>query len=101
MFDVHLSRQPVVLNLLPSATNLNTWAFMVSAGLLVALGILIISIIASYSTQYLHNVVNFLASVYPGYQLTYGGVALGAIWGFIDAAIGGFIFAWSYNKLAQ
>ena len=81
--------------------KINTWAFMVSSGLLVALGILIVSIIATYSTEYLHNVVSFLTSVYPGYQLTYDGVALGALWGFIDASIGGFIFAWSYNKLAQ
>lgn len=81
--------------------HLNTWALTTALGILAALGILIISLIAVFSTQYLHNVVDFLVSVYPGYRLSLGGIALGMLWGFIDAAIGGFIFAWSYNKLAQ
>lgn len=41
-----------------------------------------------------------LNRMYPGYTMTPVGSLIGAIWGFIDAAIGGVIFAWLYNLLA-
>ncbi len=41
-----------------------------------------------------------LLGSYPGYDGTVGGSILGGILGFIDAGIGGAIFAWLYNKLA-
>jgi hypothetical protein len=42
--------------------------------------------------------VDFIASVYLGYSLSFGGIITGMVWGFFDAAIGGFVFAWLYNK---
>ena len=42
-----------------------------------------------------------LNRMYPGYTMTAVGSMIGLIWGFIDAGIGGFIFAWLYNLLVD
>jgi hypothetical protein len=41
----------------------------------------------------------FLNRVYWGYTMTPIGSLIGAAWGFVDAGIGGAIFAWLYNLL--
>ena len=38
-----------------------------------------------------------LERMYIGYSFTPLGSVVGAIWGFVDFAIGGAIFAWLYN----
>ena len=81
--------------------KLNSWALATALGILTSISILVISIIAIKSSDYLHNVVQFLSSVYIGYDLSPIGIVLGMLWGFVDAAIGGLIFAWLYNKLAK
>jgi len=43
----------------------------------------------------------FLCRIYRGYTVTPVGSLIGAIWGFLDAGIGGVIFAWLYNLLAD
>jgi hypothetical protein len=43
----------------------------------------------------------FLNRVYRGYTMTPVGSLVGMVWGFIDAGIGGVIFAWLYNLLAD
>jgi len=45
--------------------------------------------------------VTLLANIYKGYNATFGGAIIGALWGFVDAFIGLWIFAWLYNKLAK
>lgn len=40
-----------------------------------------------------------LNRVYCGYSITPVGSLIGAVWGFVDAGIGGAIFAWLYNLL--
>jgi len=42
-----------------------------------------------------------LERIYLGYSFTPMGSVIGAIWGFIDFAIGGAIIAWLYNKIAD
>ncbi len=37
---------------------------------------------------------------YIGYSFSYAGAFVGLVWGFIDGAVCGAIFAWLYNKLA-
>ena len=56
----------------------------------------ITSMLYGYGTDF----VLLLDSIYVGYTATFGGSIVGAIWGFIDAGIGGVIIAWLYNKLA-
>jgi len=79
--------------------KLNTRAVALALGLMWSLGILLMSMTASATESYLHNMVDFIASVYLGYSLSFVGIFTGMVWGFFDAAIGGFVFAWLYNKL--
>jgi len=53
------------------------------------------------SQSYLHNVSDFLSTLYLGYSLSFFGIIIGMIWAFFDAAIGGFVIAWLYNKLSK
>lgn len=43
--------------------------------------------------------VNLFGAVYIGYSAGLIGAIIGAVWGCIDAFIGGFILIWLYNKL--
>ena len=81
--------------------KLDIKALSLAIGLMWAGAVALISIIAATSDNYLQNIVNFLSSVYVGYDLTFFGILVGVFWAFIDAAIGGFVFAWLYNKLAK
>jgi len=45
--------------------------------------------------------VDLMSSMYIGYEATFLGSIIGAIWGFVDAGIGGLIIALLYNKLAK
>ena len=53
----------------------------------------------SYGQEFLR----LLASIYPGYQATasFGQVIVGTLYGLVDGAVGGAIFALLYNRLAQ
>jgi len=81
--------------------KLNTKSVALSLGIMWSLGIFFISILTLITNSYLHNVVDFLSTIYLGYSLSFGGIVTGMIWGFFDAAIGGFVFAWLYNKLSK
>ena len=43
--------------------------------------------------------ITLLERMYIGYSFTPLGSVIGAIWGFVDFAIAGAIFAWIYNKI--
>jgi len=73
----------------------------ISFGILWSLGVLFMSMTALVTQSYMHNIVDFLSTIYLGYSLSFSGIIVGMIWGFFDAAIGGFVFAWLYNKLAK
>ena len=53
----------------------------------------------SYGQEFLRLV----ASIYPGYHATasFGQVIVGALYGLVDGAVAGAIFALLYNRLAQ
>ena len=42
-----------------------------------------------------------IGMVYRGYNISAMGSIIGLIWGFTDGLIGGFIFAWLYNRFAS
>ena len=54
---------------------------------------------ASYGGPYLTSI----SSVYPGFEpsRTIGSVMIGTIYGVVDGAFAGFLFAWIYNLLAD
>ena len=47
------------------------------------------------------DVVIFMGRFYVGFAPTFLGVIIGTIWGFLDAFVGGILFAWLYNKLSE
>jgi hypothetical protein len=48
-----------------------------------------------YSTEFL----NLIASIYPGYSISWSGSIVGLAYGFADGFVGLFLLAWLYNKL--
>lgn len=81
-----------------SMCGLNAPKFGLALGIMCALWMLIIGITATYA-GYGTEIVKVLGSIYIGYDLTLIGAIVGGVWGFLDGLIGGFIFAWIYNKL--
>jgi len=77
---------------------LNAKNFGLACGITWAFGAFVTALIAS-SNGYGSEFVSLLGTVYIGYEATLKGAIIGAIWGFIDAGIGGYVLAWIYNKL--
>jgi len=52
----------------------------------------------AYGAEYLSSI----SSVYPGFEhaRTIGSVAIGTVYGLVDGAFAGFLFAWIYNANA-
>lgn len=52
---------------------------------------------------YAQGFLDVMASVYPGYNATasFGQVIIGTLYGVVDGAIAGALFAWVYNCFAQ
>lgn len=73
-------------------------AFALTAGLLWGVGLFLLTwwtiVLDGSSTA-----PTFLGRVYRGYSVTPVGSFAGLIWGFVDGAIGGGVFAWLYNLL--
>lgn len=49
---------------------------------------------------YTGQLIRMLDHFYFGYTFSVAGAFVGLVWGFIDGAICGALFAWVYNKLA-
>jgi hypothetical protein len=82
--------------------NLDIKAVGIALGLTWAIGAFIIGIFAWLSAgENTTALVNLIGRFYIGFTPTFLGSIVGALWGFIDAFIGGVIFAWLYNKLAK
>ncbi|MGB2982011.1 MAG: bacteriophage holin [Candidatus Zixiibacteriota bacterium] len=47
------------------------------------------------------RVVEVMSSVYIGYAPCFVGGLIGALWGFLDGAVGGLIIALVYNAIAR
>ena len=46
------------------------------------------------------NTATFIGKFYIGYSLTPAGSVIGLLWGVLDGAIGGAMFAWLYNRFS-
>jgi len=81
--------------------RLNPWAFGLASGLVWAFSVLAAGLgsLPSAGGHWL-PFVNALSTVYIGYGSSIGGSVIGALWGFIDAFIGGTILIWLYNLFA-
>lgn len=82
--------------------KLSLKAFALTAGILWGGSILLVSIGNLMWPPYGGAYLAFAASVYPGFEpgTGAGSVVIGTVYGVVDGAIAGLIFAWLYNKLA-
>lgn len=75
-------------------------AFGLACGILWAAGIAFMGLTATVCT-WAQPFVDVVGTMYVGYTASIVGAVIGAVWGFIDAGIGGALLAWLYNKLVK
>lgn len=83
--------------------RLDIKALAFAAGLLWGGMILFVGIANLASTGYGQAFLDLAASIYPGFDAGggLGSVIIGTLYGLVDGAIGGAIFAWLYNLFAR
>lgn len=79
--------------------KLDVKAFALTCGLLWGLGLFFLTwwMIAFGGAT---GETTLIGRIYIGYRISPLGSVLGLAWGFVDALIGGAIFAWLYNLIA-
>ena len=80
--------------------KLNVKAFGLACGIIWAAAAFFIGIWGGFYAP-VATAVDFIGHFYIGYATGFVGAIIGAVWGFLDAGIGGAILAWLYNKLAD
>ncbi len=75
--------------------------FGLALGLLAGLCMLVLTWAALLLGGYGTEILNLMASIYPGYTITWVGSIIGLVYGFIDGFIGGYIFVYLYNWLEK
>lgn len=79
--------------------KLNVKSFALTAGLFWGSGLLFLTwwiILFEGAT----GETTFIGEIYRGYNISFSGSIIGAVWAFFDGLIGGAIFAWLYNTIA-
>lgn len=81
----------------------NIPALSLAAGLFWGGAILLVASANLIWTGYGQAFLDLVASIYPGYHPgpEFSQVVIGSIYGLVDGAIGGAIFAWFYNILVR
>jgi hypothetical protein len=80
--------------------KLNVKAFALTCGLVFGFGLFFLTwwIIALDGAT---GEATFIGRIYRGYTISPGGSLIGFCWAFFDWLIGGAIFAWLYNVIAD
>ena len=75
----------------------------ITAAVIWGAAIFFIGIGSMFFAGYGSAVLDLVASVYPGYNNTggVGDLAVGTLLAAADGLIGGFVFAWLYNRVAD
>ncbi len=81
--------------------KLNVMALGLASGLIWGLGLFVLTWwIIAFEGEAAAPRETFIGLVYRGYSISAKGSFIGLAWGFLDAFVGGLIFAWLYNVLA-
>jgi hypothetical protein len=80
--------------------KLNAKSLGLAAGILWAVMLFLMTVLSIY-TGYAAGFLKIVASIYPGYGISWPGAFLGILFGFIDGFIGGYLLAWLYNRLTS
>jgi hypothetical protein len=81
--------------------KLQVSALGLACGLLWAIFLVLISLAVMFTPYWSADAVSWIGNFYLGYDITIGGIVIGAIWAFVDAFIGGALLAWLYNMFAK
>ena len=82
--------------------KLNVKATALSFGILWGGGMFLFVIWSTFSSYpNSGGIITFLSHYYLGLESTFLGSIIGFFWGFCDAAFGGALFAWLYNKFCN
>jgi hypothetical protein len=79
--------------------KLNVKAFALTCGIIWGAGLFALTWWIISFNGITHE-VTLIGRIYRGYNLSPLGSIVGFVWGFVDALIGGAIFAWLYNVIA-
>ena len=77
--------------------RLNTKAFALTSGIFLGAAVFLMTIwllVFGFEGQQIRTLDHF----YFGYSFSFIGAVIGAVWGFIDGALCGLVFAWLYNR---
>lgn len=82
--------------------KLNIGALSLAVGLFWGGSILLVGVSNLIWPGYGGAFLQLAASIYPGYSASasFGQVIIGTLYGLVDGAIGGVIFAWLYNWIS-
>jgi hypothetical protein len=78
----------------------DTKRFAITGGIVWAVALFLTTLVSIW-TGLFTNFLNVIASLYPGYNISYGGSVIGLLYGFLDVFIGVYIFAWVYKKVGR
>jgi hypothetical protein len=80
--------------------RLDIKAFALTCGLIWGIGLFLMTwwIIALEGST---GEVPFIGRIYLGYAITPAGSVIGLLWALLDGLVGGAVFAWLYNRLAE
>ena len=79
--------------------KLNVKAFALTIGLVWAVALFLIILANLIWCEYGVALLDVVDSIYPGYHRgTTVGLIVGPLYGFVDAVVAGWIFAWLYNR---
>ncbi len=83
--------------------KLSIKALALAMGLVWGGAVLVVGTCFVYSGNYGRAFLEMCASLYPGFHVTqsFASVIVGTLYGLVDGAIGGAIFAWVYNCFAK
>ncbi len=82
--------------------KLSVKSIAIASGIIWGIVILLVGITNLAAPSYGNAFLDLLSSIYPGYQPGTGfyGVVICTLYGLVDAAIGGAVFAWLYNQFS-
>lgn len=78
-------------------------AFALTAGLFLGGSTCFITCVNLANPSYGGEYLAAMSSLYPGFEhaRTFQSVAIGTLYGLVDGAFAGFLFAWIYNALVR
>lgn len=79
--------------------KLHIKSFTIACGITWGLAMLFLAWVSSFGWGI--RDVSVISDLYLGYKPTFLGGIIGALWGFVDGAIGGFLLSYFYNLLLK